>query len=81
MTITADTIFYAVLILFVLTATHTVAYLNGWERGYHKGMDAICIACRDINKKVEVDSKEVKIFLSTDEINKAVDEIIKEREE
>ena len=63
MTITADTVFYAFMILFVLIVTHAVAYLEGWQRGRAKLR------------------KELRSYISRDEINKAVDEIIKEREE
>lgn len=63
MTITADTVFIAFMILSVLIITHSIAYLEGWLRGRAKLR------------------KELRAYISRDEINKAVDEIIKEREE
>ena len=64
MIITADTIVYAVMILFILIVTHAVAYLEGWQSGSREGL-----------------KKDLRAFISREEINKAVDEIIKEREE
>ena len=64
MTITADTVFYAFMILFFLIITHSIAYLEGWQRGSREGL-----------------KKDLRAFISREEIDKAVDEIIKEREE
>lgn len=63
MTITADTVFYVVLILFVIIVTHFLAYTEGWRRG-----------------RTEL-RKEMRTFISNDEINKAVNEILKEQKE
>ena len=64
MIITADTIVYAVIILFILIVTHAVAYMEGWQRGSREGL-----------------KKDLRAFISREEIDKAVDEIIKEQEE